>query len=85
MNLDQCEPALPSRAGAGCFAIALLPSGSIPVPTRLKIVFTHRRLQVSEGGLFGGGDYLLVQRSPSPNILGYAHAVVTVGGPSLTT
>lgn len=56
-------------AGAGCAAAALLPR-EILIPEGLKVVCIYNRVEVSTGGIFAGGSYLVIPRAPSVAING---------------
>jgi hypothetical protein len=69
-------------AGAGAVGAAFMPADDMLIP-RLdpadeaqKIAFTYERVEVTYGGLFGGGQYAVVGREPSVRITGNrSHAV----------
>jgi hypothetical protein len=57
-------------AGAGCGAAALIPR-EILIPQGQKVVFSYSRLEVASGGIFAGGSFVVIPRSPG----------VAIGGP----
>jgi hypothetical protein len=63
-------------AGAGS-AIGVLPS-EIMIQRGLKVVFSYERVEVSEGGIFAGGFFVLAQRSPSAIINGIMQLAVAI-------
>jgi hypothetical protein len=63
-------------AGAGS-AIGVLPS-EIMIPEKLKVVFSYERVEVSEGGIFAGGFFVLAPRIPSVIINGRTQLAVPV-------
>ncbi|MGH9194192.1 MAG: hypothetical protein ACRD1T_00450 [Acidimicrobiia bacterium] len=60
-----------------------MPAGDVYFPSGLKVTLIYNRLQVSSGGLFGGGYYLFVPRTPSAEIVGPSYAVVSPGESSV--
>ena len=50
-------------AGPGCNAAALI-FREVMIPRGLKVVFSYQRLNVGSGGIFAGGSFAIVPRSP---------------------
>ncbi|OEJ36521.1 hypothetical protein BGK72_38125 [Streptomyces agglomeratus] len=65
-------PRPPRLGGAGCTGAALTPSQDIPLRGGNKAAFRYRRMEVSDGGIFAGGQALLVPREPTVWIVGIA-------------
>src|SRR5439155_26257217 len=59
----------PGDGGVGCAAAQLLPS-EIFLPRGFKIDFFYSRLSVTPGGIFAGGSFVALSRTPSVNIIG---------------
>jgi hypothetical protein len=70
-------------AGAGCGAAALIPQ-EILIPGGQKVVASYSRLEVSNGGIFAGGSFVVIPRSPEVTILGPVQLSVTEGTASVT-
>jgi len=58
-----------ANAGAGCGAVALIPR-EILIPFGQKVVTSYSRLEVSSGGIFAGGSFVVIPRSPEVVITG---------------
>ena len=50
-------------AGPGCSAAAMI-FGEIMIPRGLKVVLSYQRLNVGTGGIFAGGSFAIVPRTP---------------------
>jgi hypothetical protein len=70
-------------AGAGCGATALIPR-EILIPGSQKVVASYSRLEVASGGIFAGGSFVVIPRSPEATITGPAQISVVEGTASLT-
>lgn len=71
------------NAGAGCSAAAQIPR-EILIPGGQKVVSSYSRLEVSEGGIFAGGTFAVIPRSPEVTITGPSQISVVEGPASLT-
>ncbi len=69
-------------AGAGCGAAALIPQ-EILIPGGQKVVTSYSRLEVSGGGIFAGGTFAVIPRSPEVTIVGPIQISVVEGTASL--
>jgi hypothetical protein len=74
----------PNRdAGAGCSAAASIPR-EILILAGLKLVISYSRLEVSSGGIFAGGNFDVIPRSPEVTLTGPSQVSVVEGTTSLT-
>lgn len=71
------------NAGAGCGAAAMIPQ-EILIPDGLKVVAFYSRLEVSISGIFAGGSFETISRSPEVTIFGASQISVKEGTASLT-
>lgn len=69
-------------AGAGCGAAALIPR-EILIPLGRKVVASYQRLNVSTGGIFAGGSFDVVARTPQVFLEGPSQISVTEGTASV--
>lgn len=69
-------------ASIGSSTAALIPQ-EILIPGGLKVVASYSRLSVSEGGIFTGGTFLVVPRSPEVTIAGLSQFSVVEGPTSV--
>ncbi len=72
-----------ANAGAGCGAAALIPR-EILIPEGQKLVASYSRMEVSSGGIFAGGSFVVIPRSPEVTITGPSQISVVEGTASLT-
>jgi hypothetical protein len=72
-----------ANAGAGCGAAALIPR-EILIPEGQKVVTSYSRLEVSSGGIFAGGSFVVIPRSPEVTIMGPSQISMVEGTVSLT-
>ncbi len=72
-----------ANAGAGCGAAMLIPK-EIFIPNGQKVVISYSRLEVSSGGIFAGGSFVTIPRSPDVTITGATQISVEEGTESLT-
>lgn len=72
-----------TNAGAGCGAAAMIPR-EILIPGGQKVVASYSRLEVSGGGIFAGGSFVVIPRSPEVTITGPSQLSVVEGTASLT-
>ncbi len=70
-------------AGPGCNAAALIPQ-EILIPGGQKVVASYSRLDVSNGGIFAGGSFVVIPRSPEVTIAGLNRISVVEGTASVT-
>ncbi|MCC6167179.1 MAG: hypothetical protein IT329_08140 [Caldilineaceae bacterium] len=70
-------------AGAGCGAATLIPQ-EILIPGGQKVVVSYSRLEVSGGGIFAGGSFVVIPRSPEVTITGPSQISVVEGTASVT-
>lgn len=73
-------PNVDASAGA---AVLQLPV-EVMVPDRWKVVMYYQRVQVSSGGIFAGGDFVIAPRVPWVSIVGDVNIAVEEGNPSVT-
>jgi hypothetical protein len=66
----------PGDGGVGCAAAQLSPT-EIFLPRGFKIDFFYSRLSVTPGGIFAGGSFVPLTRTPSVNINGPAQAAAS--------
>jgi hypothetical protein len=71
-------------SGVGCGAAQLIPR-QIPIPGGLKIVAPYSRIEVSAGGIFAGGSYMVVPRTPKVSIGGVPQMSVEEGTASVSS
>src|SRR6266567_3028737 len=71
------------NAGPGCSAAAQIPH-EILIPGGQKVVASYSRLEVSEGGIFAGGTFMVIPRSPEVTITGPSQISVVENTTSLT-
>lgn len=69
--------------GPGCAAAALIPR-EILIPLGQKVVASYSRLEVSNGGIFAGGSFVVVPRAPEVTIVGPTQISIVEGTTSLT-
>ncbi len=72
-----------AHAGAGCGAAALIPE-EIIIPQGNKVVASYTRLNVSNGGIFAGGSFVVIPRAPEATIAGPRQLSVAEGITSLS-
>ena len=70
-------------AGAGCGAAAMIPK-EILLPGGQKLVMSYSRAEVSGGGIFAGGSFVVAARAPEAFINGLNRLAATEGTASLT-
>jgi len=70
-------------SGAGCSAAALIPK-EVLISGGLKVVAIYNRAQAGAGGIFAGGAFLVVPRTPEVRISGPAQIAVDEGTASVT-
>lgn len=71
------------NAGAGCGVAPMIPQ-EILIPLGQKVVASYSRLDVSAGGIFAGGSFIVIPRSPEVTITGPSQISVVEGTASLT-
>lgn len=71
------------NAGAGCGAVKPIPR-EIYIPQGLKVVAFYSRIEVFSGGIFAGGSFDVISRSPEATITGPAQIPVVEETPSVT-
>jgi hypothetical protein len=69
-------------AGPGCSAAAMI-FGEIMIPRGLKVVLSYRRLNVGTGGIFAGGSFAIVPRTPEVFLNGPTQISVPEGTSSV--
>jgi hypothetical protein len=69
--------------GPGCAAAALIPK-EVLIEGGNKIVIFHRRVDVAAGGIFVGGAFLPVPRSPAVTITGPRNITAAEGAAKVT-
>jgi hypothetical protein len=70
-------------AGPGCAAAAMIPR-EILIPGREKVVPSYSRVEVSSGGIFAGGSFMVIPRTPEVAIAGPSQISVVEGTASLS-
>lgn len=70
-------------AGPGCGAAAMIPR-EILIPGGQKVVPSYSRLEVSGGGIFAGGSFAVIPRTPEVTIAGPSQISVVEGTASLS-
>jgi hypothetical protein len=69
-------------AGPGCSAAALI-FREVMIPRGLKVVFSYQRLNVGTGGIFAGGSFAIVPRTPEVFLTGPTQISVPEGTSSV--
>jgi hypothetical protein len=69
-------------AGPGCSAAAMI-FGEIMIPRGLKVVLSYQRLNVGTGGIFAGGSFAIVPRTPEVFLNGPTQISVPEGTSSV--
>ncbi len=70
-------------AGPGCAAAKLIPR-EILIPGGQKVVPSYSRIEVSSGGIFAGGTFVVIPRAPAVTISGQSQISVVEGTTSLS-
>jgi hypothetical protein len=68
--------------GPGCNAAALI-FREVMIPRGLKVVFSYQRLNVGSGGIFAGGSFAIVPRTPEVFLTGPTQISVPEGTSSV--
>jgi hypothetical protein len=71
------------NAGAGCGAAGMIPQ-EILIPGGQKVVANYTRVEVSSGGIYAGGSFAVIPRSPEVTVTGPSQVSVVERTPSLS-
>jgi hypothetical protein len=71
------------NAGAGCGAVGMIPQ-EILIPAGQKVVANYTRVEVSSGGIYAGGSFAVIPRSPEVTVAGPSQVSVVEGTASLS-